>query len=401
MELFLQFGYGMMEHSRLMVREWGEGTVILSPRDLNANQISRLANDLHNLGGRTLLDPQFYLPHADHERLRSHDYWPQEYESTGFWSSSDLRELLRKLYSLNRELHCTDFILPGIYAAAVDDDWLARQEAVIEEAESLNFGSSNLLATVALSSEATRNEDQIHAILDAADSWNVDGVYLVCEHPNGEYLVTDPIWLANVLDLTAGFRLKGKRTIIGYCNHQMLITACSSATAISSGTWMNVRSFPPDKFRETYEDEVRQRKTWYYCPQAFSEFGIPFLDIAQRQGLLSEMAVPPDLANNYATVLFQGTQPTTGGFTEPLAFRHYLQCLRDQVVNSKKHTFDATAAAHEQQLDQAESLLSRLHAAGIRGQHRDFSEAIDANRAALNVLRSDRRPMLNRYWTDL
>lgn len=401
MELFLQFGYGMMAHSRRLIREWGGGSVILSPRDLRSDQLGSLANDLRGLDGKVLLDPQFYLPHADHERLRSHDYWPNEYESTGFWSSSDLRRLLTKLSNLNCQLHCSDFILPGIYAAVVDDDWLARQSAVLEEAQRLNLDDLPQLATVALSSEATRSEDQIHAILDAADNWNTDGVYLVCEHPNGDYLVTDPVWLANVLDLTAGLRLKGKRVIIGYCNHQMLVAACASATAISSGTWMNVRSFPPDKFREVYEDEFRQRKTWYYCPQALSEFGIPFLDIAQRQGLLREMIVPTTLSSNHASVLFEGSQPTTVGFAEPQAFRHYLQCLHGQVANSRRNTFDATATAYEQQLDQAESLLSRLHAAGVRGQGRDFSNVVDANRAALSVLRSDRRPMLNRYWADL
>jgi hypothetical protein len=37
MELYLQFGYGMMEHTRRLVDEWDGGTVILSPRDLTVN----------------------------------------------------------------------------------------------------------------------------------------------------------------------------------------------------------------------------------------------------------------------------------------------------------------------------------------------------------------------------
>jgi hypothetical protein len=40
MELFLQFGFGMMEHCRVLVDEWGGGTVILSPRDLNETQLT-------------------------------------------------------------------------------------------------------------------------------------------------------------------------------------------------------------------------------------------------------------------------------------------------------------------------------------------------------------------------
>lgn len=401
LELYLQFGYGMLEHSRQLIQRWGGGRVILSPRDLSVTQLVNVARDIRRLGGEVLVDPQFYLPHSDHERLQSHDYWPSEYESTGFWSGTDLTQLLTRLSNLNQELGCTDFILPGVYASAIDGDWLARQGAVVVEASRYGFDSPNRIATVALSSEVTRDADQIHALLDEANNWDVGGFYLVCEHPRGDYLVTDPLWLANTIDLIAGFRLRGKRVIVGYCNQQMLIAACASATAIASGTWMNVRSFPPDKFREPYEDEVRQRRVWYYCPQALSEFRVTYLDIASRQGVLNRMATPAALASSYANVLFQGAQPTTVAFPEPLAFRHYLQCLRGQTAEARRQTFNATLEDQERQLDEAESLLSALHSAIVRGQHRDFSDAIDANRAALSVLQSDRGPLLNRYWDNL
>lgn len=99
-------------------------------------------------------------------------------------------------------------ILPGLFAERIDDDWLARQQLIIEESSGLT--DRPLFATIALGTDAVRVDDGIHDILAAAENWTVDGVYLVCEHPRGEYLVTDPNWLANVLDLVAGLRLKGK-----------------------------------------------------------------------------------------------------------------------------------------------------------------------------------------------
>lgn len=160
MELFLQFGYGMMDHSRFLVDEWGGGSVVLSPRDLNEDQLSRLATDIRERGGEVLLDPQFYLPHADHERLRSHSFWPGDYESSGFWSGSDLTRLLTRIVSLNQELGSSYVILPGLYASEVDEDWLWRQTAIIEEAERLGLPAADLVVTVALGSDATRSEDQ-------------------------------------------------------------------------------------------------------------------------------------------------------------------------------------------------------------------------------------------------
>lgn len=401
MELSLQFGYGMMDHTRNLLEEWNKGTVILSPRDLSDKQLQKLSSDVHRLGGEVLLDPQFYLPHSDHKRLIGHDYWPADYQSILFWSGSELTTLLTKLQILNNSLNTDGFILPGLYADRIDDDWLVQQTAILEEVEHLNIESNITYATIALSGEATSSIEQIHKLLDSSKDWPVMGIYLICEHPRGEYLVQDPNWLANILDLTAGFRLRGRNVILGYCNQQMLIASCSSASAIASGTWMNVRSFPPEKFRTQYEEEIRQRTTWFYSPEALSEFKIPFLDIAYRQGLLSDIRPSGEFSNPFNTPLFSGSQPTTVGFSEHASFRNYLHCLQVQISNSRKATFEETVRAHYRLLDDSEALLKRLHSVGVRGQMRDFFECLDANRAALAILESTRGPILKRAWVNL
>lgn len=402
MDLVLQFGYGMMDHCRSLLAAWGGGTVILSPRDLKHKQLLRLAKEITDTpGGAVMVDPQFYLPHADHERLVAHAFWPKDYDSGGFWSGTELARLLKELLALNRALGSKDFILPGLFAPRVDEDWLARQKQVIEEARSFGAIGMPLLATVALGGDAVRNDDDIHEILDSVHEWAVDGVYLVCEHPNGEYLVRDAGWLANLLDLTAGVRLKGKRVVVGYANHQMLALASAGATAIASGTWMNVRSFPPEKFRVQYDEEIKQRTTWFYCPQALSEYKVPFLDIAHKQRVLADMKPPPALGSAFADLLFAGPQPSTIGFTEQAAFRHYLTSLHGQVRSARAATFDDTIRAHEGLLDAAETLLGRLQSAGVRGQLRDFTDSIDVNRAALSVLRTNRGALLQRKWVCL
>ncbi len=399
MELGLQFGYGMMDHSRALVRAWGQGVVVLSPRDLDGGQLDRLSYDVHTEGGGVLFDPQFYLPDADHGRLTSHDYWPNQYETGAFWSGDELRVLLKKLVALNERLSADSFILPGIYAHRVDDDWSARQQLVIDEAR--NLSSLPKLATVALSADAVRANEDIDEVLAAAEKWDVEGIYLVCEHPQGNYLVADPTWLSNQLDLVAGLALKGKTVLVGYANHQQLILVTAGASALASGTWMNVRSFPPDKFRVQYDDEIKQRATWFYCPQALSEYKVQFLDIAQKQGVLDIMRPPPELGSAHADVLFAVPQPSSAKWTEQAAFRHYLQSFRSQVTAAHASTFDAAVTHYERCLDEAERVLGQLHAAGVRGQARDFMECVDVGRAAVSVLKSVRGPMLRRQWSSI
>lgn len=276
MDLYLQFGYGMMEHCRTLVTRWNGGTVILSPRDLTDEQLGRLGASIRSLpGGQLWLDPQFYLPHADHERLCSHAYWPQNYQTGMFWQGQALTSLLNELSRLNDRLDTSEFVLPGILATVVNEDWFSTQEAVLEEANARNNGRP-IVATIALSAEAVTREDQVALLLERAERWNASGYYVVCEHPNGQYLVDNANWLANVVDLAAGLKLNGANVVLGHCNHQMLIAALAKVKAIASGTWMNVRSFPPEKFQSQFEDEMKQRATWYYCPQALSEYKILF-----------------------------------------------------------------------------------------------------------------------------
>ena len=305
-----------MEHSRHLLRSWGGGTVILSPRDLEPDQLPRFSTEIRGInGGAVLFDPQFYLPHADHARLRRHNYWPEQYDTGSFWSGVGLTELVTRVRDVNWALGSKQFILPGLLATLIDDDWLAHQTAVLEIASQL-CDDMPLLLTIALSSDALRNQDQIHDLLDTAAGWNPAGFYLVCEHPNGDYLVADPGWLANFLDVAAGLRLRGRQVVVGYCTHQFLIAGLAKVNAIASGTWMNVRSFPSDKFYADYEEEIRQRSVWYYCPQALSEYRLPFLDLAYAQGLLPIMAPDPNLQSNYVTNLFAGAQPTTVGLNQ-------------------------------------------------------------------------------------
>jgi hypothetical protein len=402
MDLYLQFGFGMMEHCRHLLSKWGGGTVVLSPRDMNDGQLRRLAKDVIGIsGGKTLLDPQFYVPYADHDRLCSHNFWPDDFASGSFFTGPKMQSLVQQIVDLNGDLATEAIILPGMLANPVDDLWLAHHESFLTTARDLTNGTKHLYSTLALSADTTRNREQITTILEEIRHWKSDGYYIVCEHPNGDYLVQDAIWLAHILDLTAGLRLAGAQVILGYCNHQMLASHVAGANAICSGTWMNVRSFPPEKFSKNYEEEIRRRATWYYCPQALSEYKIPFLDVAHEQGVLDLMMPPSEFDGGYVNPLFSGVQPSSVRFSEQMAFRHYLHALRGQTQALNASGYDEAREIQEQMLNDAEDLLNMLRSNGVLGTNRDFSESLDVNRAALAILDRQRGPVLRRRWTSM
>lgn len=397
MELYLQFGHGMMEHCKHLLQSWGHGTVILSPRDLTSEQIKRFSTALITMNGKTLIDPQFYVPRATHQRLINHDYWPEDFTTEILLGGVALNNLLEKLKQLNDLALTEKYIIPGVYCDRVDDDWIEIQNSIINEANSV-FTDKNKLATVCLSGESLRFEEQIEMVLNCSERWPVDGYYIVPEHPNGQYLVDDPIWLTNLLILCSGLRLQGKEVIVGYCSHQMLSLSSANINAISSGTWLNVRSFSPEKFQIADEDSTSRRVKWYYCPQSLSEYKLPFLDMGFRSGILDHLRPEESLGSSYADILFAGAQPSSTDYSEQQSFRHYLQCLHEQCAQAHRATFRETMDAHLLLLSTAERLISTFHRHGVRGQDRDFSNIIDVNRAALGALEESRGFVLEREW---
>lgn len=400
-ELYLQLGARMMGHATDLIEQWGGGTVILSPRDLEPQQLLNLAGEVNELpGGAVLFDPQFYLPLADHARLVSHAYWPDTYESGQFWRGDGLADLVNRVLDLNISLGTSTIVLPGVHCDVLDQDWFQRQAETARLARD-RAPDARLYATLALAADVVRTADSVDEILDEFATWPVDGAYLVCEHPNGNYLVKDSTWITNVVDLAAGVRLKDRHAVLGYCSHQMLIAALASATAIASGTWLNVRSYPPAKFRQSYDDEIRSLTDWYYAPKVLSEYKESTLDTAFKMGMLDRLAPPQDLNATYVTALLAASPPSTVGLDQRSSFRHYLQCLHGQVAQARHDTFAATANAHAGLLDAAELALGELHARRIRGEARDFKEIITPQREALALVEQNRGAILERHWPSL
>lgn len=401
MQLYLQFGHGMMAHAKDLLTKWnGEGGLILSPRDLKADQLRKLANDIRRSGAEILIDPQCYVREADHHRLVGHDHWTaiRTHTTSGLLSGSGTGELMAAVERMNADLSTGRRIIPGLLARDVDEDWFAFQSHFIQEARRWLTGP--MLATIAVGSQPMRDEAKMEAIIERAEGWPVDGFYVVAETPPGQYLVDDPNWLANLLILVSGLKLLGRFILVGYSNHQSLALACANVDAIASGTWLNVRSFSPDKFFESDEDEISRRAKggWYYCPQALSEYKMPFLDVALRANQLASMRPAHPIPSRYCAPLFTGAQPSSVNWGEQNAFRHYLDCLRAQVIHARKASFDSTVGAQHVMLDGAQRLLKRLRGSGVAGQDRDFSDFVEVNRAALTLHGTARGPRLRRSW---
>ena len=58
--------------------------------------------------------------------------------------------------------------------------------------------------------------------------------------------------------------------------------------------------------------------------------------------LLNRIEPPVTMKNKYSEMLFNGSLPSSTGFGEKEAFRHYLYCLHKQCQNSVLETYEET-----------------------------------------------------------
>ena len=398
MDLYIQMGHGMQSMSEDLISQWGEGSLILSPVNSTEDRTETFANKARKLGAKLLFDPQLYYPRKVHQKLVSYSYWPNG-DPVGF-ENGLCASTVEALIKLNQKLATDSVILPSCWTTQIDNHWVSFQAKVVAEAKKL-VPTSSLYHTIAVQSEVLMDETQVEEIISRASNWDVDGCYLVCEHPSGGYFVENPIWLANLLMLVSGLKREQKKVVVGYANHQGLALACSKCDAIASGNFLNVRSFEPSRFEDPGEPTPSRRAKWYYCPQSLSEFKIPFLDVAKRMGVLESMKAEGPMRNKYSESLFSADLPTTGGYTERDSHCHYLWCLREQCRLISRDSFQETLDANRLFLETANQFLDGLHDLGIRGQARDFSDFFDTNLAALSILKKEHGFMLENEWDTL
>lgn len=395
MDLYLQMGHGMMGIAKDLITSWGSGTVILSPRDLTEQQTVKFAEEIIKKNGNTLFDPQYYNPHADHKKLTVWRHWFNQYDTSLLSENEYISNLFAEIKDINDCVQTSAYIIPGILCNVIDKHWLTPQQIFLDQAN-IYFTDKEKYATLALEESLITDEEDIEKLIQVVSSWDVDGFYIV---PQGEYLTDEENWLANLTLLVAGLKLQNKKVIVGYANHQMLLLSCANVNAIASGTFLNIRHFSKNKFDENEEDNQSRRTTWYYCPQAMSEYRKRTLDTAfnRKDGSIN-LLKPYGEITDYTNILFQGITPSSTEFKDTLSFKHYLDTLKKQCLISKKDTFENTINFQEELADNAYKFIRQLKDLGIRESGRSFLKIYDSYKETLLIIKKQRGPLLKRNW---
>ncbi|MFA5375528.1 MAG: hypothetical protein WC455_07225 [Dehalococcoidia bacterium] len=382
----LQQGWGMLSHIENYLSEHQNTGIILSPRICDCEQMERYVPIYSTVPNTEILfDPHFYEPRTDLPRILSYPYF-QDYDfSTQTFNAQVFCENVIN-YQVNT-LQLDSIILPGRYTNSLTESWLQMHHDFAHIGASIH--NKTIYSTVALGPDVILNADNFDNVIDEVINYPVNGVYLVFEHPNGDFLVNQE-FLYVLLDGLLSIVLSGKKVIIGYANQQSIILAAAGIDYIASGNYRNVRAF--DHLNSTDRDTENMRKgVWYFDGNTFGEYKVPALSLAFRRGL-NDFFGPPTL---FTHELLNAQVPTDVPWRESDAFGHYLELMHQycQEVFTRPKNERAQYLLHffEQRRDINTALSSGVFPFGDRG----FNNAVNETLSALNAFIHDKGTILS------
>lgn len=403
LELYLQFGHGMKALTLDLARRWGNATAILSPRDMTPLQLDSWSKEFNKSNVKCFFDPQCYCPKSELKRLSQYTYWDCNLNTNLQSKDNVVDKRIRSIKEYNSIANTKAYIIPNIlhpYDNEWEKKWISQSKRLIESAKKIMTDKLLYMTLTFPKDFLVQNDEIIEPVIQEILSWNVDGFYVIAEALNGSYLIDNPMWLSNVLQICATLKLADKKVIFGYGNHQLLPLSLVKVDALASGNWLNVRSFT-NRFIDS--DELKRKSTWVYYPNALSEYKLSFMDWAFNNGYLNTMKPDDkDFINESINKIYQSSvQPSSTSFNETDAFKHYLMCLKHQIETLSKDTYKETLAINEMILNTAEREIERLEKGGVFAQTRSFRDVIDVNRAAIAKLNKTRGFSLNMSWKSM
>jgi hypothetical protein len=412
MDFGIQMGHGMKGIAETLLEKWGGGTLVLSPRNSQANakvtakeKLIELARDFSDDMNQILIDPQLFSTKSASRNLEMFPHW----QLCSGDLSSTYRQVVQEIIDLNTACECESIILPSATSYQIDKTWKKLQLSIINEANKVST-KSDYYVTVALGFDVIKDIEQVDSIIAEVEKWDGKGVYLVCEHYNHEYLTDQPLWLLNLMLLVAGIKRTQKRVLFGYASHQMLQLSLAGCDCMFSGNFLNVRKFQTETFEGPTDDSVSRRTKWYYVPQALSEFKVTTLDIAHQLGELSVLRTPYD-DEEFVDMLFNDVVlPSNTNYNETFSFKHYLHCLKRQCEQFTRQSYLDTFNSFQSYLQTAELILMGLKDKGIfdgdrnfarqssfRGA-RNFADAFSASSQSVSAFDSQMRFLMEHEW---
>lgn len=332
-KIFHQLGYRYKWNIESISDEGTGDGFIAAPRYMPIHTISDINLSLRE---RSLFDPQFYLPNSQQGFLSEYDFFPDVvadgFTTSGYGDEEKL-ESARLCLQFQVDLSFERLIIPTRYREATPSDFIDTQlelfvEPFLYTYHELNLTTPLLLQLILNDSMLKDNAFRNNILNWATGIDEIKGVYLIPQLVRRKKQVDDIDYLLGLLEFIRHLRINKMEVVVGYLNTEAILLLVADPTAVTIGSYENLRMFDLRAFEGQEDQQIRGPTARIYVTRLLQWVSHQYI------GAISRVVTDPSHffdESRYRVTMFEPTYNWHFQKSEP--YKHYFLVFSDQLRN--------------------------------------------------------------------
>ncbi|RJQ58130.1 MAG: hypothetical protein C4517_15620 [Stygiobacter sp.] len=230
--------------------------IILSPLNRNPDELHRYIKLFRGKGTYDIVfDPQLYFPRSKRGDLKSHPYYPKDFETADLsdisWWSSVIDKLVKYVNVLEIDTICSPVFLTRSWR---EDYYLMSvkiKDLLNSQIKKINPQKKCFL-TIVIDVKDLTDKEKILKTASIVSSTESDGYYLVFLNdinPRKETSKDDLLF--GMMSFVRELKATGKPIIVSHCSSDLLLYKYAGADHCATGKFFNLRRFTESRFEDS------------------------------------------------------------------------------------------------------------------------------------------------------
>lgn len=340
----------------------GDG-FIFSPVNTEYDRLQKVDGSLKKIG---FLDPQLYLPADAKGKLETYSYSPAKLVANGF-STSDFEKQKTKIaeecVGLQVSENFSHIVIPARYYDEEPSSYYDQtMEYFVEPfvAEAKKRSAAPILFTTIISAAKLNDAARRDAALDWITGLrDIAGVYLIFDFPHPSKQIKDGALLAEALFFINTIINAGLKVYVGYTNTEGLLYSIAMPTAISCGSYENLRGFQILRFTTREKTSQQGPTARVYVPNLYQQIEHTYLSAIRKSSFKSERL---GVDSKYSPEMFSAT--FKWHFSKSQLYLHYFEKFQEQ-VRALPAQNEARTVYIQTKIKEALALFDEIKSSGI------------------------------------
>ncbi len=281
MKLFHQTGHRLNWNIDSLIEDNAGDGLIFSPVNIESEKIISTSDEIKKI---SIFDPQLYLPHDRKGKLSTYSYFPtniiKNFVTTDFETIKDT--IAQECVELQINNGFNYIVIPCRYFETEPSNYYEQfQEHFITpflKTISAIRTNNKILLSIIVNEAQLKDKVRRSLLLNWVTGVSgIDGVYLIFDFRSSSKQIKDAELLSEALYVIDVLALNDLMVVIGYSNTESYLYSLVFPTAITFGSYENLRRFNITRFRTDVEGVQQGPSARLYSSKLLQWIEYPYI----------------------------------------------------------------------------------------------------------------------------